>query len=213
MVINQAPCPLPHSLALIASIFAGPPLPHRVLLSYLQCLWFPFCLTPISASVSINLTFKMWTCLGVCDFVCGVCTTVPWHLSCCCCCGFIKLWLWESTQSSDGVQLPLLECWGWNGTNRHTAEQSRADPCLAPCFGKEPLFTVCDAGSKDRGEGNHSHILSLCALIHRGSCLYTLIWLRPSRKREERLDRGGKKYFSLHLRGCGKLCQVCNFDG
>lgn len=57
-----------------------------------------------------------------------------------------------------------------------------------PFFGNEPLFTVCDAGSKGRGEGNHSHILSLCALIHRGSCLYTLIWLRQSRGETEQKE-------------------------
>lgn len=169
---------------------------------------FPCCLTPISASVTLNSAFKRWTCVKVSEFVCGVCTTEPCLLSCC---GvYIKLWLSESIQSSEGVLLLLLGCWGWNRINRHTAEQSRADPCVAPSFGKEPLFTVCDAGSKGRGEGNHSHILSLCALIHRGSCLYTLIWLRQSWKR----DWGRKKSIFLYISEVAlHFLVVCNFDG
>lgn len=63
-------------------------------------------------------------------------------------------------------------------------------------FGKKLLFSVCDAGSNGRGEGNHSHILCLCALIHRGLCLYTTSYdLRQSRQRQERQSRGKQSLF------------------
>lgn len=53
-----------------------------------------------------------------------------------------------------------------------------ADPRL-----ERSRFSLSDAGSKMRGELNHSHILSLCTRIHWGWCLYSLIWLRARRDR------------------------------
>lgn len=72
---------------------------------------------------------------------------------------------------------------------------------------------------KGGGEGNHSHILSLCTLIHLGSCLYTHIWLRPSRNMEKRWDRGqmGLKKFQHHLSyiffitpNKSRVCKICD---
>lgn len=131
--------------------------------------------------------------------VCAV-TPMQWQ------CGvYIELWVhteqWGSSASTAGI-LRLKP---------YQQSCSRAELTPAwPFFGKEPLLAVCDAGSKGRGEGNHSHILSLCTLIHRGSWLYTLIWPRQGGEAEQKKgrerERGKQKVFIFLYICKGRIC-------
>lgn len=48
----------------------------------------------------------------------------------------------------------------------------RGDPLQSPYL-ETSCFSLCDAGLKGRGEGNRSHVLSLCATIHRLVFMHT----------------------------------------
>ena len=116
-------------------------------------------------------------------FVCADCAipALYWQLSRC----GMDTELWLSVQSIGGVLLPLLRCWGWNRINRRAAEVT---PPLDIFFRREPLWTVCDGGSKGRGEGNLSYPVSVHTDPQRLMFIHP-----PMTKKEQRRDRGDRR--------------------
>lgn len=97
-------------------------------------------------------------------------------------------------------------------------EQSTADPCIALFLERSHFSVSVTQVQKGRGEGNHSHILSVWALIHWGSCLYTLIWLRLNRRETEQKRREQEKqevFIFPHIckgRSCGTRVKKQSFS-
>lgn len=89
------------------------------------------------------------------------------------------------------------------GVQQHRAELTPVWPSVVE---KSHFSLSVMQVSKDGGEGNHSYPVS----VHTDPQRLMLIHphMTKTEKREARPDRGKKKCFSLHLRSCGKFCQV-----